>query len=126
MGSFHQISDNLDQQSLPIAATREAPKPAQAQVSFAASAPNQAPQGKGGMASPPPPPTTQGGKGGPSGPMQIAPPAQPAAKGGSNITYPSQSGQPEMGAPNKFANTVQPIDNQQASATMGVMKGKGI
>ena len=50
---------------------------------------------------------------------------QPAGTGGSTVTFPSQSGQPEMGAPNKYANTVQPINNTNIQPVMGAMKGKG-
>jgi hypothetical protein len=35
---------------------------------------------------------------------------QPQGKGGS-ITYPGQSGQPQMGQPNQYSNTVGPWDN---------------
>ena len=35
---------------------------------------------------------------------------QPQGKGG-QITYPSQSGQPQMGQPNNYSNTVGPWDN---------------
>lgn len=51
---------------------------------------------------------------------------QPAGKGGSTVTFPSQSGQPEMGVPNKYANTVQPINNTNIQPVMGAMKGKGV
>lgn len=47
----------------------------------------------------------------------------PSGKGGSNITYPGQSGQPAIGMPNKYSNTVQSGDN---SGISGVSRGKGI
>lgn len=48
---------------------------------------------------------------------------QPAGKGGSSVTYPGMSGQPSMGMPNKYSNTVQSGDNQTIA---GVSRGKGI
>lgn len=38
------------------------------------------------------------------------PSGQPQGKNGS-ITYPAQSGQPQMGQPNQYSNTVGPWDN---------------
>lgn len=57
---------------------------------------------------------------------QVAQSTQPQGKGfqplsmpmdqpQKNITYPSQSGQPQMGQPNQYSNTVGPWDN----ATIG-------
>ena len=50
-------------------------------------------------------------------------PQQTSGKGG-RITYPGQSGQPQMGQPNRYSNTVGQWDN----ATIGTQpsgKGKG-
>lgn len=62
---------------------------------------------------------------GKSGPMQQS--QQPAGKGG-NVTYPGQGGQPQIGQPNRYSNTVGPWDN----ASIGTQnpfqrsgKGKG-
>lgn len=49
-----------------------------------------------------------------------------SGKGGSNFTFPSASGQPQMGVPNKYSNTVQPVDNMQAPAVLGTGRGKGM
>lgn len=49
--------------------------------------------------------------------------SRPSGKGG-QITYPGQSGQPQMGQPNRYSNTVGSWDN----ATIGTQpagKGKG-
>lgn len=47
----------------------------------------------------------------------------PSGKGGSNVTYPGAAGQPQIGMPNKYSNTVQSGDN---SGMSGVSRGKGI
>jgi len=52
-------------------------------------------------------------------------PVQPSGKGGSNVTYPGMSGQPAIGMPNKYSNTVQTGDNQ-AIPGMTSIRGKGI
>jgi hypothetical protein len=52
-------------------------------------------------------------------------PAQLSGKGGSNVTYPGMSGQPAIGVPNKYSNTVQTGDNQ-AIPGMTSIRGKGI
>lgn len=53
---------------------------------------------------------------------------QPSGKGG-RITYSGQSGQPQMGQPNQYSNTVGPWDNaaigNQQPQTFGSGKGKG-
>lgn len=49
--------------------------------------------------------------------------AQPAGKGGSNVTYSSTSGQPSFGVLNQYSNTVQSGDNRNIS---GASRGKGI
>lgn len=50
---------------------------------------------------------------------------QPSGKGGSNVTYSGMSGQPAIGVPNKYSNTVQSGDNQ-AIPGMTSIRGKGI
>lgn len=50
-------------------------------------------------------------------------PARPQGKGGT-ITTPVQSGQPSIGQPNTYANTVGPWDNSTNSTQMP-FKGKG-
>lgn len=119
MGAFHQVIDKAQQVGANPPQTGANPNPPA--VSYGSQ-----PAGKGAPPSALPqygsPNTTQpAGKGG----MSAAQPATPAAKGGSNVTYPSQSGQPQMGVPNKYANTVQPIDNTNIQPGMGAMKGKG-
>lgn len=116
MGAFNQIP-SADQQHT----VQQQPIP-QAPVSFGANMPNQAPSGKGNMAGPPPAPRTEfTGKG-----FAQVNPSAPAAKGGvSNVTYPGQSGQPQMGVPNQYANTVQQPDMMQARPIGASMKGKG-
>lgn len=50
----------------------------------------------------------------------------PQGKGGAaerNITYPGSAGQPSIGMPNKYSNTMQFTDNQTIN---GVSRGKGI
>lgn len=57
--------------------------------------------------------------------MSNSPMPQPSGKGG-RITYPGQGGQPRMGQPNQYSNTVGPWDNatiQQPVQRSG--KGKG-
>lgn len=77
-------------------------------------------------------PQTSQGKSGPApqAPQQLAPPegqsdgiSRPAGKGG-QITYPGQSGQPQMGKPNQYPNTVGSWDNATIN-TQPVGKGKG-
>lgn len=116
MGAFHQNYPDNPQHTV------QQQQPPEAPVSFGVGTPNQAPNGKGGMAGPPPAPRTESvGKSG-GAPMTAQ---QPAAKGGSNITYPEQSGQPTMGAPNQYASTIQPMGNPGARAVGASMKGKG-
>lgn len=75
-------------------------------------------------ANPNPAPVQQGapmtyqpmGKGGSSG---------AGGKGGSSITFPSTSGQPQMGVPNSYANTIQSGDNSVTPQPIGQRKGKG-
>ena len=80
----------------------------------------------------------QSGKGGLSNTQQVnpidqiaddvtkpAPAQQPMGKGGS-VSFPSQGGQPRMGRPNNYSNTVGPWDNasiQPRQTQSG--KGKG-
>ena len=50
----------------------------------------------------------------PNNPQQgmVAPAVVPQQQGkGGSITYPGQSGQPQMGQPNQYSNTVGPWDN---------------
>ena len=54
---------------------------------------------------------------------QVQSPLQPSGKSGA-ITTPSQSGQPSIGRPNTYANTVGPWDNSTNSTQMP-FKGKG-
>lgn len=80
----------------------------------------QGPQGKG-FASPQPDNSQQNM-------MAPAVMARPQGKGG-RVTFPGQSGQPQMGQPNQYSNTVGPWDNatigNQQPRTFGSGKGKG-
>ncbi len=49
---------------------------------------------------------------------------QPKGKGG-NVTYPGQGGQPQMGKPNTYSNTVGPWDNSSMKPQTQSGKGKG-
>jgi hypothetical protein len=50
----------------------------------------------------------------------------PMGKGGSrNITMPGQGGQPRMGQPNAYSNTIQPWDNANIKPQNQSGKGKG-
>jgi hypothetical protein len=49
---------------------------------------------------------------------------QPQGKGG-NVTYPGQGGQPQMGKPNTYSNTVGPWDNASIQPRTQSGKGKG-
>ena len=66
--------------------------------------PISAPQGKGGF--------------------QSQQSAQPQGKV-SNVTYPGQGGQPQMGKPNTYSNTVGPWDNASIQPRTQSGKGKG-
>jgi hypothetical protein len=50
---------------------------------------------------------------------------QPRGKGGSNVTMPGQGGQPRMGMPNAYSNTIQPWDNASIQPQKKSGKGKG-
>jgi hypothetical protein len=50
---------------------------------------------------------------------------QPSGKGGRNFTMPSQSGQPRIGQPNPYPNTIQPWDNASIQPQAKSGKGKG-
>jgi len=50
--------------------------------------------------------------------------ARPQGKGG-NVTYPGQGGQPQMGKPNTYSNTVGPWDNANVSPQQQAFGGKG-
>jgi len=49
---------------------------------------------------------------------------QPIGKGG-RVTYPGQGGQPQIGLPNLYPNTVRPWDNARITPTYQNSKGKG-
>ena len=44
---------------------------------------------------------------------------------GGRVTMPGQGGQPQMGMPNAYSNTVSPWDNQVNKPNSGAGKGKG-
>lgn len=50
---------------------------------------------------------------------------QPMGKGGRNVTMPGQGGQPRMGMPNAYSNTIQPWDNASIQPQRQSGKGKG-
>ena len=50
---------------------------------------------------------------------------QPSGKGGRNVTMPSQGGQPRIGMPNAYSNTIQPWDNASIQPRTQSGKGKG-
>ena len=53
----------------------------------------------------------------------------PQGKGGAQgkVTYPGQSGQPKIGMPNAYSNTMQPWDNQSNQQGLGQgLSGKGL
>lgn len=50
---------------------------------------------------------------------------QPMGKGGRNVTMPGQGGQPRMGVPNAYSNTIQPWDNASIQPQRQSGKGKG-
>ena len=67
------------------------------------------------------PPLNQQPMGGQNGQYQ-----QPRGKGGNrNITMPGQGGQPRMGMPNAYSNTIQPWDNANIQPQSQSGKGKG-
>ena len=49
--------------------------------------------------------------------------SRPSGKGG-QVTYPGQSGQPQIGQPNNYSNTVGPWDNANIG-TQNPFRGKG-
>ena len=51
----------------------------------------------------------------------------PQGKGGAQgkVTYPGQGGQPQIGMPNAYSNTMQPWDNQSSQQGQG-LSGKGL
>lgn len=51
--------------------------------------------------------------------------SQPSGKGGRNVTMPGQGGQPRMGMPNAYSNTIQPWDNASIQPQKQSGKGKG-
>ena len=44
---------------------------------------------------------------------------------GGQITMPGQGGQPQLGMPNAYSNTMQPWDNSSNQPKQGAAKGKG-
>ena len=50
---------------------------------------------------------------------------QPSGKGSRNVTMPGQGGQPRMGMPNAYSNTIQPWDNASIQPQNKSGKGKG-
>ena len=50
---------------------------------------------------------------------------QSSGKGGRNYTMPGQGGQPRMGQPNAYSNTIQPWDNASIQPQRQSGKGKG-
>jgi hypothetical protein len=57
--------------------------------------------------------------------MQVPMNSNPAGKGGSSYTFSNQSGQPKMGVPNSYANTIGSGDNSLNPQPLGQGKGKG-
>lgn len=55
----------------------------------------------------------------------VASAVQPQGKGG-NYSMSATSGQPQMGAPNAYPNTVGMGDNMQIQPNMAQAKGKGV
>lgn len=72
--------------------------------------PQQAPQGKAG---------------GP-GQAQGSPAATSGKGGAASMTNSATSGQPQMGVPNKYSNTVQPMDNRGMGIAGLQARGKGM
>lgn len=89
-------------------------------ISQVQSSSTTSPQGKGGFT-----PNTS------IAPQQSAPEGQsdgisrPAGKGG-QITYPGSGGQPKMGQPNDYSNTVGSWDNTSIGTQNPSSKGKGV
>jgi len=91
----------------------------------------------GGFSSSVQQPQTSGGKGSPqpaqqeivpaAEPPQIMPGAQPQGKGasGQKYTYSPTSGQPQMGQPNQYTNTVGQWDNASIMPQPTRRSGKG-
>jgi len=44
---------------------------------------------------------------------------------GGKVTMPNQGGQPQLGMPNAYSNTVSPWDNSSNQPKQGSAKGKG-
>ena len=55
---------------------------------------------------------------------QIQNPQTSSSGKGSSITYPGQSGQPAVGQPNNYTNTIGPWDNS-TNSTQNPLQGKG-
>jgi hypothetical protein len=68
-------------------------------------------------------PTQASGKGSSQQSRVVQPSTPNPMAMGQNVTFPGQGGQPQMGAPNPYANTIVSSDNQYNSRTAG--KGKG-
>ena len=58
-------------------------------------------------------------------PPAVTTSSQPAGKGGASVTYSSQSGQPQMGVPNQYTNTMQPGNNTSMQSVSQPFQGKG-
>jgi hypothetical protein len=54
-----------------------------------------------------------------------APQVETAANLGGNVTYPGQGGQPQMGQPNSYSNTIGPQTSQMSPMAMQGQGGKG-
>lgn len=94
------------------------------------------PAGKGGAAFAPPVPeqpanvytpqqAPQGKAGGPDQ-AQGSPTATSGKGGAASMTNSATSGQPQMGVPNKYSNTVQPMDNRGMGIAGLQARGKGM
>lgn len=56
--------------------------------------------------------------------MQVQKPDDPTNPE-KQFTFPGTGGQPQIGMPNQYSNTIGPWDNQQKPAPIGFGKGKG-
>ncbi len=95
-----------DQQAAAGAMASGSPLPSYAENVYT---PQQAPQGKAG---------------GP-GQAQGSPAATMGKGSGSSMTSSATSGQPQMGVPNQYSNTVQPMDNRRMGIAGMQARGKG-
>ena len=103
MGAFHQsMSEQLRPQ------TGQQQPPPSAPVTFANS-----------------PASQPAGKAGGPGQAQDSPAATMGKGSGSSMTSSATSGQPQMGVPNQYSNTVQPMDNRRMGIAGMQAQGKG-